>query len=196
MTQITFIPKQSFLKVPWKNGQGMTYEIFKYLLPNSDRFCWRLSIAEVKEDGPFSNFEGYQRNITVLSGTGMTLTVDEHSSEILAPFQSFTFRGDATTTCVLAGGKIHDFNVIYAPDLVRTEVMWLNADQHHGITISPNSHCFLISGVGEVTVHVDASAYHMNTWDVVHVETMEQECVLSFPEKFGTVIGVVKIHSV
>lgn len=196
MTQTTFIPRQSFLKVPWRNGQGMTYEIFKYLAPDSDRFCWRLSIAEVKEDGPFSNFEGYQRNITVLSGTGMTLTVNDHPSGVLAPFQSFTFRGDATTTCVLAGGKIHDFNVIYAPEMVQAEVMWLKPEQYQNIHIPPFSHCFLISGLGEVTVYVDASAYYMNIWDALHVETTEQECVLSFPGQFVTIVGVVKIQSV
>ena len=195
MTQITLIPQHAFLRVPWKNGQGFTYEIFKSCSADTDRFEWRLSIAEVKEDGPFSNFEGYQRNITVLDGRGMTLHVDDHPSGVLGPFQSFTFKGDATTTCILAGGKIHDFNVIYDPKIVKADVLWLTPEQCQNINIQHDSHCFLISGAGESTVQVDGSDYHLNTWDVVHIETKDQAAQLSFPSQIGSTIGIVMISS-
>ena len=38
---------------------------------------WRLSIAEVDEDGPFSLFEGMARILTVIDGKGMVLESED-----------------------------------------------------------------------------------------------------------------------
>ena len=62
--------------VPWKNGGGVTREIAAWP-PGSgfDDFAWRVSMAEVREDGPFSNFAGVDRILTVLEGA-MRLTIE------------------------------------------------------------------------------------------------------------------------
>jgi len=196
MDQIAFIPKQSFLKVPWKNGQGFTHEIYKSAASNADRFNWRLSIAEVKMDGSFSNFAGYQRNITVLDGAGMTLMVDGLSSGVLVPFQSFNFIGDTHTTCQLVDGKIHDFNVIYDPEKVNVSVIWLTLSQYQEMEVPAQTHCFIISGLEEATVYADHSTYNLATWDVLHVETADTPSKLSLPGQIDSIIGIVMITPV
>ena len=44
---------------PWKNGGGVTREIAKGAAAGpDDDWGWRISIAEVERDGPFSTFPG------------------------------------------------------------------------------------------------------------------------------------------
>jgi environmental stress-induced protein Ves len=65
-----------FRTMPWKNGGGETTEIV--VSPpgaSMDDFDWRVSMARVVSDGPFSIFPGIDRSLTLLEGTGMTLDV-------------------------------------------------------------------------------------------------------------------------
>ena len=59
---------------PWRNGGGVTWQIAAG--PDGAdvaRFDWRLSMAEVAADGPFSAFAGIDRTLTLLQGAGLEL---------------------------------------------------------------------------------------------------------------------------
>ena len=102
-----------FVTMPWKNGQGSTVEIYREDLPGSDNFAWRLSMADVSNDGAFSYFNGYDRTLLLLEGTGLTLTYDNGLIDLLdAPLQAAYFRGEAQTLANLLDGPIKDFNVM------------------------------------------------------------------------------------
>jgi environmental stress-induced protein Ves len=60
------IPPSAFVTMPWKNGGGITHEILKQ--EHGGKLLWRLSIAEVASDGPFSLFPGLSRILTVIEG--------------------------------------------------------------------------------------------------------------------------------
>ncbi len=60
-------------RMPWKNGGGETVEIA--VAPQDAAlgdFDWRISMATVAADGPFSIFPGIDRTLSILSGSGMT----------------------------------------------------------------------------------------------------------------------------
>ncbi|MGI4858448.1 MAG: HutD/Ves family protein, partial [Janthinobacterium lividum] len=60
--------------VAWKNGGGTTSEIAVWPRAASfDAFVWRVSVAEIAQDGAFSDFPGVDRTIVLLSGAGMDL---------------------------------------------------------------------------------------------------------------------------
>ncbi|MET8569002.1 HutD family protein [Streptomyces sp. NPDC004783] len=108
---------------PWKNGGGVTSEVAAH--PEGaglDDFAWRVSVAEVARGGPFSTFEGVDRNITVVQGAGMALTVDGDTHVLDAPHEPFEFPGDAATGCELLGGPIVDFNVMVRRSLMSARV--------------------------------------------------------------------------
>ena len=65
------IRRSEFKSMPWKNGGGATHEIARN--GQSEKILWRLSIADVTQDGPFSLFEGLRRSLTVIAGNGMGL---------------------------------------------------------------------------------------------------------------------------
>ncbi len=96
--------------MPWANGRGTSYEIA------SDRneageWTWRLAMAPVNEDGPFSRIECVNRSLAVVEGAGMLLSVDRKKLQCL-PMQVVRFRGDAVTEAALTDGPIMDINLM------------------------------------------------------------------------------------
>ncbi|HET7396801.1 MAG TPA: HutD family protein [Gammaproteobacteria bacterium] len=104
--------------MPWKNGGGITRELAVYpdtSTLDGEPFLWRISIADVATDGPFSAFPGYDRSIMLIAGHGMELAMQE-ATPIRADkfYQPLRFSGDTATHCRLLDGPVRDFNVMSA----------------------------------------------------------------------------------
>ena len=113
------IPASSFKRSTWKNGGGITHEIARD--KEGDGFGWRLSIAEVNSDGPFSLFPGFQRCLTVISGKGMELRGPSQSLGA-KKFAPVWFSGDEAITGELNDGPCLDFNLIFNPEIYQAEL--------------------------------------------------------------------------
>jgi uncharacterized protein len=97
---------------PWKNGGGVTREIAS--ARTGDDLVWRLSIADVDRDGPFSSFGGLLRVLTVIGGNGMEL-LGPHTS-LQADFAvPVHFDGEVAIAARLKDGPVRDLNLIYDP---------------------------------------------------------------------------------
>lgn len=113
--------------MPWKNGKGTTTELAVGQARGGGApgggFAWRLSLAEVPESGPFSDFAGYDRTILMVEGEGMTLDFGGHGEAVVARrFEPVGFSGDWGTDCRLHGGPLRDLNLMVARDLMSAEV--------------------------------------------------------------------------
>jgi uncharacterized protein len=100
---------------PWKNGAGVTREIA--VGPQgagAGDFDWRLSLAEVERDAPFSAFPGIDRSIVLLRGAGMRLRSngDELNHRLDQAFVPFRFSGETPLSATLLDGPSSDFNVM------------------------------------------------------------------------------------
>lgn len=104
--------------MPWRNGGGVTTEMAIY--PENSGlsgagFDWRVSIAEVAADGPFSRFPGYDRHIMTIAGNGMMLEAEGHGGiDLSQPFVPRQFSGDWTVDGALIDGPVRDFNLMVA----------------------------------------------------------------------------------
>jgi environmental stress-induced protein Ves len=101
--------------VPWKNGGGVTREIVcQPPGAGMDSFDWRVSIAHIASDGPFSAFPGIDRVITLLSGGGVHLSSADGqvNHRLGSPLAPFAFAGEAAIHARLLEGDCHDFNVM------------------------------------------------------------------------------------
>ncbi|MFE5093397.1 HutD family protein [Streptomyces sp. NPDC056638] len=108
---------------PWKNGGGVTREIAAY--PEGaplDAFDWRVSLAEVSQDGPFSSFPGVDRTLTVVEGAGMDLMVGGEHHIVDEQYWPHDFPGDLETEGRLLGGPVVNFNVMYRRERTSAEV--------------------------------------------------------------------------
>jgi uncharacterized protein len=100
---------------PWKNGAGITREIaVGPKAGGATEFDWRLSVAEVDRDAPFSAFPGIDRCIVLLRGAGMHLhsTDGRVNHRLDRPLAAFQFSGDVPLEATLIDGPSSDFNVM------------------------------------------------------------------------------------
>jgi hypothetical protein len=104
--------------VAWKNGGGSTRELA--VSEHDGRMVWRLSLADIDRDGPFSRFPGLTRIHVIVEGRGHVLTGDDQRLEA-RPLAPLIFAGDAALTCTLVAGPCRAFNVIYDPTQVAAE---------------------------------------------------------------------------
>ena len=98
--------------MPWKNGGGSTTDLYVEF-EGAGGFLWRVSIASVASDGPFSRFAAYDRHIMALDGGGMVLRGGPAGDITVSPaLVPGSFSGDWPITATLLAGPIRDFNLI------------------------------------------------------------------------------------
>ncbi|MFD7745640.1 HutD family protein [Streptomyces sp. NPDC059698] len=108
--------------VPWKNGGGSVREIAAGPAEaGTGAFDWRVSLADVTADGPFSVFPGVDRVLTVVEGAGMDLVVGGEHHIVDEPLWPHGFPGDLPTEGFLLGGPVLNLNVMYRRDRTRAE---------------------------------------------------------------------------
>ncbi|MBA4222700.1 MAG: HutD-family protein [Methylobacterium sp.] len=102
------------LVMPWKNGGGTTTEIA--VAPEGaslNDFDWRISMAHVGQDGPFSSFPGIDRTLSVLTGAGITLAFgDGERVRLDRSSAPYPFAADRAVDGQLIAGPIDDLNVM------------------------------------------------------------------------------------
>jgi environmental stress-induced protein Ves len=98
--------------VSWKNGGGTTREIA--VEKNGETILWRLSMADVTCNGPFSNFAGLKRILTVMDGKGMRL-ISSHETIEASFGKPVIFDGAKEIRSELIDGPLRDLNVMFNP---------------------------------------------------------------------------------
>ena len=102
----------------WKNGAGWTSEILR--VPDDNDWTWRLSIAEIETDAAFSEFPGVERELILLSGSGLRLRFDQDGvggvHELLPPHDKLRFAGEHAVLGELIDGPTRDFNLMWKRD--------------------------------------------------------------------------------
>lgn len=108
--QMRCLPEREHRVMPWANGRGSTMEIATY--PSSVSWAWRISLADVTEDGAFSALPGLDRSLVVASGKGMRLTVGEAPPVIIRMHEHVEFSGDVSVYAHLIDGPVRDLNLM------------------------------------------------------------------------------------
>lgn len=96
--------------MPWANGRGVSHEIFR-LVDESGEWLWRIAIAPIVEDGPFSLLPGVHRELTLIEGSGLVLTIDGEQVHVVNG-GVVRFSGSSVTSATLTDGPVVDLNVM------------------------------------------------------------------------------------
>ena len=108
----------------WKNGGGTTRELLAW--PSPADWVFRLSVAEVQADGPFSGFAGVERWFAVLSGAGVRLRLGAAApfgvQALTTASAPFCFDGALPVDCTLMDGATQDFNLMVRTDQARAQM--------------------------------------------------------------------------
>jgi|GEM_PF-372745 len=140
--------------MPWRNGGGTTTELA--IEPGGagladERFLYRISIADVATDGPFSRFLGYDRHIMLLAGAGMTLDCGAHGRlDLGAPFEPRAFAGEWEVHGTLAAGPVRDFNVIVDRARASASLLVRLLDAPETLECAPGATCVVHVIEGEL----------------------------------------------
>jgi hypothetical protein len=109
--KLAHLTSADYVVQPWKNGGGTTTQLA--VDGPGDRWRWRVSVADVGQSGPFSDFAGYDRIIMLIGGDGMLLSfASAPAQRIDAHFRPFAFDGGWKTDCRLLGGPVRDLNLM------------------------------------------------------------------------------------
>lgn len=173
------IPPGDFTTTAWRNGGGVTHEIARD--EASDPWRWRLSIAEVTSDGPFSVFAGYARILTVLDGAGIDLHTG-HDTLAARPLRPVAFSGGLAIDGRMVDGPIRALNVICDPSSLSADVRVIKGPQTvegggFGAvlclaggacvagTVVPPEACALLGTLGRIVLAEGAMAVHVSLRD-------------------------------
>jgi environmental stress-induced protein Ves len=117
------IPANEYRRERWKNGAGWTREILRWPSEAED-WDWRLSIAEVDKDGPFSAFAGVDRELVLLAGEGMRLLFEDGEvAELQPPHDRVRFAGERAVRSELVAGPTQDFNLMWKRDRIEAQLL-------------------------------------------------------------------------
>lgn len=138
--------------VPWANGGGTTRELLR-----ADDGAWRISLADIDRDGPFSPFPGRARLLTVVDGAVLALVVDG-VEQVVEPRRPFAFDGDASVTASVPEGPVVALNVIVDAGVVDPFVTVLELGRGSSLPLADDQAALVLQGRVEA---VDASPYDL-----------------------------------
>ncbi len=108
----------------WRNDRGWTREIHAHRRAGHEDWDWRLSIAEIEQDAPFSAFPGVDRELVLLRGSGLRLRFDDGEERLLErPYARERFAGERSLAGELVDGPTHDFNLMWRRDVVEAQLL-------------------------------------------------------------------------
>lgn len=128
MAVLRRLRRSDYRRTRWKNDGGWTTEIARDDAPGGGArdgtFDWRVSIADIERDGPFSSFPGIDRDLLLLAGNGIELDIDDAPPQRLdRRFQHVRFAGESSVGCRLLAGATRDFNVMVRRGVIEAEVI-------------------------------------------------------------------------
>lgn len=161
------IRSTSYTRMPWKNGGGETAEIA--VSPAGADFAamdWRLSMATVASDGPFSSFPGIDRTLSVLAGA-LRLEIDGAPVDLMEMSPPHTFPGDAAVTGFVLRGPVTDLNVMTRRARLRHAVRRIAVAGEKTVTVAAGT-LLLFCHTGAVVLPAGET---LQTWDTAVGET-------------------------
>jgi environmental stress-induced protein Ves len=139
---------------PWANGGGTTRELLR-----AEDGSWRVSLADIEQDGPFSAFPGRRRLLTVIDGVVLALVVDG-VEQVVEPRRPFAFDGDAAVSAAIPEGPVRALNVIADPAAVSPHVTVLELGRASTLPIADDQAALVLQGRAQVG-GVEASPYDL-----------------------------------
>lgn len=112
-------------RIPWRNGGGWTTVLAQ--APGGEPVEWRISVAEIERDGPFSDYSGYDRTI-VAEDAGFTLEFEDGERVEVEPLVPFSFAGERPVQCRLRAARASAFNVMTLRNAFTHEVRVENGE--------------------------------------------------------------------
>jgi uncharacterized protein len=96
---------------PWRNGGGVRRDLLEGPEPGGD-WLWRVSIADITADGPFSSYPDTERWFAIVKGSGVELRLETGLRRVLRNSEPLSFDGAEAPACRLIDGPACALNLM------------------------------------------------------------------------------------
>lgn len=162
-----FLPAASRIAKSWKNGGGTTADVF--VSPEGaglDDFDFRVSIADVAVDGPFSVFAGIERTTAIISGGGFDLDFGNgKTSRLTQKSPPLSYSGDLPATSRLLAGPTRDLNAMSRRGVARHRME--RHDLVEPLRVPAATLAVVLSVNGQVVVRAGSAVSELDAFDAV-----------------------------
>lgn len=194
---IQLLSSADYRQMLWKNGLGSTIELARdqdQCQSHSQnqgqehgkelqQFLWRISMADVCSDGPFSIFPARQRLLSILDGEGLVLNfIHRGIQQTLRSTDVCAFSGDDVVESRLIAGPIRDFNLIYSAEHFDARMQKFNREV---ISTDLHSHAeiiFIYNHGQPITLKLDQQCYLLESGMSLKIENNDPERSIKFIE--------------
>lgn len=118
MTRIDLLRPEDYRRIPWKNGRGEMVVIDR---EGGDSWsdtngkpsvAWHFGRTAIVEEGPFSDYTGYERLQVVIGGAGLVLVAPDHEIDLRIPMVPQRYDGGTPIRTRLEQGPVEVVNLI------------------------------------------------------------------------------------
>ena len=165
------LKSKHYRRMPWRNGQGETAEVAIGPVGGTiDDFNWRVSMAHINGDGPFSIFPDTDRTLAVLVGNGLHLSIDGNAQiDLTRDSEPLVFPGDVAVSATLLDGGVTDLNVMTHRGPLKHSVRRVRV--HGSVELAAAAPlALLVCAQASVEVEVNARMAKLATLDTLLVE--------------------------
>ncbi len=173
---VRHLPAARHRRTRWKNGGGWTTElgIEPATADLHGDFDWRVSIADIEGDGPFSLFPGVERDLFLLEGVGMLLDIDGVEQRLDQPLQRVHFDGEARVECRLIKGPTRDFNVMVRARSIVAYIAASEPLQNLAIAGPAGSQWLVYVCSGHASIGANDGTIKLGMGDGLRIDSLEQ----------------------
>lgn len=178
---VRHLPANGYRRLRWRNGLGWTREIHAASRPQGEGWDWRLSIAEIEADGPYSMFPGAQREQVLLTGDGLALQFGDGSERLLAPPHGRQrFSGDVAVQARLHAERVEVFNLMWQPGRVAPQLWHRPLVGPMLLFVDPGAAWVVHVMAGHATVRGDQAAPLLEMGDsaLLSADTGRRRCMV------------------
>jgi environmental stress-induced protein Ves len=114
MLDIEPLAPAGYRRIPWKNGRGELLIIDQEggQTGQDMSLAWHFGRTAIVEEGPFSDYTGYERLQVVIKGAGLLLLAPDHEIDLRVPMQPRRYDGGLPIRTRLENGRVEVVNLI------------------------------------------------------------------------------------
>lgn len=186
------LARADYIEMPWRNGAGITHEIAREPAQGTD-FGWRLSLASLQVNGPFSPYADYERCVALVAGHGFRLHIGgARVEELHTRGAHVRFAGAAETRCELLDGPCLDLSLIVREPGMIDEVNRLSVSGEQSLKSPAARAVALFILRGSISAQ---SARHSGTARVLHFRLSLHDTLLIPGGEFWSLASTTAEHA-
>ena len=176
MPTIARLGPDRYRRLPWKNGRGELVLIDGEGTGNWQDMgvAWHFGRTAIVEEGPFSDYRGYERLQVVIKGSGLVLIAPDHEVDLRVPLEPRRYDGGTPIRTRLENGPVEVVNLI--ADRSRFDIALRVGSPDMKLGCPPGRH-LVFAPTGAARVTADGTAYDLPEDHALRLETKEQSTI-------------------